>query len=86
MNTATVLTSVDVLVSAMAADGWKQSPPPDRFAEKIDKDVAAESTCDACDHVGGHYVPFVQSDPQVGRTPAYRAFSVCNGCGNASEF
>jgi hypothetical protein len=48
-------------------------------AASIDGEVCAESSCSECGHAGMLYKPFVGKN-------TYRAFAVCEECGNEEEF
>lgn len=80
---ANLLTTTDRLVAELAPDGWRHATAAELsqavgiHAVRIDGDVANDSTCDECQHVGAHFVPFLQAEVQPGRTHrAYRAFAV----------
>jgi hypothetical protein len=59
-------------------------PPPWLRAEcvEIDRQVCAGGSCERCGHAGLLYRPFHKPE---GRGQ-YRAFAVCPGCGDWSEF
>jgi hypothetical protein len=67
--------------TAALTPGWLPGPPPHLapWAESIDRGVCAESACEHCGNAGLDYRP-----EHCGRR--YRAWAVCAGCGQATEF
>jgi hypothetical protein len=77
MNTTTHQT----LHRQLIREGFQPGPPPSlcRDAQRIDREVCKEASCDDCSQQGLEYQPF-----HCGRE--YRALAVCPACGEAFEF
>lgn len=78
------------LVAQMSEEGFRPGAPGG-IGSDIDAGVCADSTCEACGHVGMTYVPFLSESHRrstwSGRmVPEYRAFAVCPACGHEVEF
>lgn len=66
----------------MSSNDFRNYRPvaPSRYAEEIDAQVCAESTCGECGHVGMRYRPL------TGPNGDYHAFAVCPRCRAEVEF
>jgi hypothetical protein len=91
MTTLKLFVREDVLARALAEldaglrkCDYRAGPPPWLRVEAldVDRETCADGTCDRCGHAGMACHPYHR--PGVRR--AYRAYAVCPGCGDWSEF
>jgi hypothetical protein len=75
----------DTLTRQLEADGFQIGKPahvrPECIA--IDRETAAEASCDHCGHHGLDFLPFRPID---GRQRGYRCIAWCSACDTAIEF